>query len=116
MNTLSLLLLYRHITQQSSGVPKNKIMVGLPLYAHTWYVPGLQGDAWQQFGQPAKVQGECCETFKQTYGAKPGKYIVKPLSHRYLVKAGVPLLDAAHHCAVTGVTALRPCHTPREKE
>jgi len=57
----------------SSGVPKNKIMVGLPLYAHTWYVPGLQGDAWQQFGQPAKVQGECCETFKQTYGAKPGQ-------------------------------------------
>merc|ERR1719460_2110907 len=25
----------------ASGVPKEKIMVGVPLYAHTWYTPGL---------------------------------------------------------------------------
>lgn len=56
----------------ASGVPSNKIMVGIPMYAHTWYVPGLTGTAWQKFGLPAKIQGECCGPFKSTYGGKPG--------------------------------------------
>jgi len=55
------------------GVPKDKIMVGLPLYAHSWYVPGLKGDEWKKFGLAGAVQGECCGVFKSTYGAKPGK-------------------------------------------
>jgi len=55
------------------GVPANKISVGLPLYAHTWYVPGLSGDGWKKFGLTGKIQGECCGPFKQTYGAKYGK-------------------------------------------
>merc|ERR1712195_154084 len=55
------------------GVPKEKIMVGLPLYAHTWYVPGLQGDAWKRFGLNGTLQGECCGPMKATFGAQPGQ-------------------------------------------
>lgn len=57
----------------AAGVPKEKMMIGLPLYAHTWYVPGLQGDAWKTFGQKSTNQGECCGPFKPTMGAKPGQ-------------------------------------------
>lgn len=56
-----------------AGVKKEQIHVGIPLYGHTWYAPGLSGKAWQHFGLPAKVQGECCGPFKSTYGAKFGK-------------------------------------------
>jgi len=56
----------------ASGVPKDKIMVGLPLYAHTWYVPGLQGDAWKKFGL-STMQGECCGPMQSTFGAKVGQ-------------------------------------------
>jgi len=57
----------------ASGVPPKKIMVGLPLYAHTWYVPGLSGDAWKTFGIAASNQGQCCGPFKATFGGKPGQ-------------------------------------------
>jgi len=57
----------------SAGVPPEKIMVGLPLYAHTWYVPGLKGTEWQKFGLNSTLQGECCGEFGATYGAKPGQ-------------------------------------------
>jgi hypothetical protein len=68
----SLLLFYFFIFALLQ-VPKTKIMVGLPLYAHTWFVPGLEGTAWQSFGLNATVQGECCGPFKGTFGAKPGQ-------------------------------------------
>jgi chitinase len=57
------------------GVPPSKISVGIAYYGHLWYTPGLtsQND-WAKFGVPAKVQGECCGPFKETYGAKYGKY------------------------------------------
>merc|ERR1712110_1290365 len=48
------------------------IMVGVALYGHTWYTPGLTGSQWQKFGVPATIQGQCCGAFKQTYGAKFG--------------------------------------------
>merc|ERR1712166_591028 len=57
----------------NAGVPKSKIMVGLPLYAHTWYAPGLTGSAWQKFGLETQIQGECCGPFASTGGAKPGQ-------------------------------------------
>jgi len=57
----------------NAGVPKSKIMVGLPLYAHTWYAPGLTGSAWQKFGLDTQIQGECCGPFASTGGAKPGQ-------------------------------------------
>jgi len=57
----------------AAGVPAKKILVGIPLYGHTWYQPGLGTDAWHQFGLNGSVQGECCGPFKQTYGAKFGK-------------------------------------------
>lgn len=57
----------------NAGVPANKIMIGLPLYAHSWYTPDLKGTDWQKFGLKAKVQGECCGPFANTFGGKPGK-------------------------------------------
>jgi len=56
-----------------AGVAADKIILGVALYGHTWYVPGLTGDEWKTFGQVATVQGECCGPFKTTFGAKQGK-------------------------------------------
>lgn len=55
----------------ADGVPPSKIMVGMAMYGHTWYKTGL--DNWQEFGAKGDVQGKCCGTFKNTYGAAPGK-------------------------------------------
>jgi len=55
----------------AEGVPKEKIMVGVPFYGHTWYKPGMSN--WQQWAGQGEIQGECCGPFKATYGAKPGK-------------------------------------------
>jgi GH18 family chitinase len=42
---------------QAEGVPASKIMVGVAMYGHVWYNPGLtSGDAWQAFGNPSLVQ------------------------------------------------------------
>jgi chitinase len=54
------------------GVPKEKIMVGVPFYGHTWYAPSI-GDAWNKWGGKGEIQGDCCGPFKQTYGGKFGK-------------------------------------------
>merc|ERR1712019_6310 len=53
------------------GVPPSKMMVGLAMYGHTWYSPGL--DNWQVMGGPSQKQSKCFGPFKDTYGAKPGK-------------------------------------------
>jgi len=55
----------------SFGVPPSKIMIGLPLYGHTWYTPGSSSPG--HFGITGKIQGTCCGPFQQTYGAQPGK-------------------------------------------
>jgi len=57
----------------SVGVPKSKLRVGIPYYAHTWYAPSKSGDDWKTWGGVAEVQGQCCGPFKATYGAKFGK-------------------------------------------
>lgn len=56
-----------------AGATAEKILVGIALYGHTWYVPGSTGSAWQNFGVKATVQGACCGPFGSTYGAKYGK-------------------------------------------
>jgi chitinase len=55
----------------SFGVPPSKIMIGLPLYGHTWYTPASSSPG--HFGTTGKIQGTCCGPFQQTYGAQPGK-------------------------------------------
>jgi len=55
----------------AAGVSPSKIMIGLPLYGHTWYTPGLTD--WKTFGNKGQLQGRCCGPFQQTYGAQPGK-------------------------------------------
>lgn len=55
------------------GVPANKMVLGVALYAHTWYVPKLSGSDWQKFGLKAEQQRACCGPFRGTYGAKAGQ-------------------------------------------
>jgi GH18 family chitinase len=59
----------------AAGVHPSKIMLGIALYGHTWFSPGLAdggSDKWKGFGQPAQVQGACCGPFVNTRGAQPG--------------------------------------------
>jgi len=57
----------------ASGVNKSQIMVGMPLYGHSWWNPDISGTQWQKFGLSGKIQGKCCGPFAQTYGALYGK-------------------------------------------
>ena len=56
----------------AAGVDPSKISMGIALYGHTWYVPGLQGDSWKKFGLEATVQNACCGPWGLTYGAAAG--------------------------------------------
>lgn len=73
-------------------------MVGVALYGHTWYTPGMSAAQWQKYAVPAMVQGECCGAFKNTYGAKygPGTQLCGTLSIAEIQAASpTKYLDAA---------------------
>lgn len=38
---------------EDAGATKSKMNIGLAFYAHSWFVPGLDGDEWKKFGLPA---------------------------------------------------------------
>jgi len=84
----------------AAGVPAAKLMVGIPLYGHTWFNPTLgSGSAWARFGSPAQVQGKCCGPFATTSGAAPGQGSslcgTMMLSEIYAANASLSTLDAA---------------------
>lgn len=54
------------------GAKPEKLSLGIALYGHTWFVPGLEGDAWQSFGLTATKQQACCGPYRLTYGASAG--------------------------------------------
>ena len=60
---------------REQGVPPAQIVVGVPLYGHTWFVPPTSDSAAATpgFGANGTVQGQCCGAFKTTFGAKYGK-------------------------------------------
>jgi len=55
----------------AAGISPKKIMVGIPFYGHTWYIPGASS-SWNKFGLKGQIQGQCCGPFRNTYGAQPG--------------------------------------------
>jgi len=57
----------------AEGVPAEKMVLGVALYSHAWYVPGLKDDEWKTFGLAATKQEACCGPFKDTYGALYGQ-------------------------------------------
>lgn len=57
----------------AAGVPAEKMSLGVAMYSHAWYVPGLTGDEWKNFGLEATKQEACCGPFKDTYGALYGR-------------------------------------------
>lgn len=64
---------------KEAGAAPNKLWLGLAFYAHSWYVPDVQGDDWKKYGLKATIpsggqsHNECCGDFQGTYGVKGGK-------------------------------------------
>ena len=67
----------------AAGAIADKLVVGIAFYGHTWYIPGLTGDEWKQYGLNGTIQGECCGPLKNTYGAKYAKYYQQCGSYMY---------------------------------
>jgi len=53
------------------GVAADKLVVGLAMYGHTWFVPAWDHDDWSEYGLGAFVSGKCFGPFKATFGAFP---------------------------------------------
>ena len=51
----------------AAGAPKEKLVLGLTFYGHSWYIPGQKD--WKRFGVPAAISGKCFGPFGATYGA-----------------------------------------------
>lgn len=54
----------------SAGAPKDKLVLGLTFYGHSWYIPNQSN--WKRFGVPAAISHACYGPFGPTYGAWPG--------------------------------------------
>jgi len=72
-NTVQMSIDYTVQGYKEAGVPASKMMLGIPMYGHTWFSEGMSGSSWQKFGNSGTSQGKCCGPFTSTYGAKPGK-------------------------------------------
>ena len=68
--TLQMSINYTVQNYLAAGVAPGKIRVGIPLYGHAWFAPGLTD--WAAFGAPSQQQGACCGPFASTNGAQPG--------------------------------------------
>jgi GH18 family chitinase len=56
----------------SAGVSSTKLLTGVPLFGHAWYLPSVSGSKWQNFGIKASRRGSCCGPYKRSYGAGYG--------------------------------------------
>eukprot|EP00055_Hartaetosiga_balthica_P018632 m.134970 g.134970 ORF g.134970 m.134970 type:complete len:594 (+) comp9794_c0_seq1:729-2510(+) len=55
----------------AAGAPKEKLVLGLTFYGHSWYIPNQPN--WKRFGVPAAISHACYGPFKGTYGSWAGR-------------------------------------------
>jgi hypothetical protein len=69
-NTVAMSVSYTVQNYLAAGIEPSKISVGIAMYGHTYYAPGLAN--WSGFGAPAQSSGFCCGPLKPTMGGQPG--------------------------------------------
>ena len=77
----------------AAGIEPSKISVGIALYGHSFYAPGLGASAWAAFGAPSSNSGSCCGPLKATMGGQPGPFTTQCGTYMYseIVAAGAGL-------------------------
>jgi GH18 family chitinase len=69
--TVAMSINYTVSNYLAAGVNASLLQVGIALYGHTFFAPGLAD--WSAFGALASNSGACCGPLKPTMGGQPGK-------------------------------------------
>lgn len=72
-NAVQMSINYTVMNYLAADIEPSKIYVGIALYGHSFYAPGLTGSAWSKFGANASNSGLCCGPLKATMGGAPGQ-------------------------------------------